>query len=326
MSQTAAQICHLSHTGFRMLGDPVFRLSEGTRIPSMVIQLEGHDAVLPLRSVAREFKVDPESADGKMLDLIEQALDFVVSLKLGDKFPPELNGGAASWEPTELDRRTATSRVRHNLVRCVFARSGRPVSIAGGGATGWEDQPKNRALLEQAIAGAAVQLDDADEADVTARVASICEEMAYIETMRRTLARGIDTLRDKLLNVRVSEVPLSERETVNQVQILARTGIKQIMSRFDDVDVRLDDILAMLRDPPAVVAGLRQQRNWLFRTNRAWGTVFADWEAAPKRFDEFALKVMERTYLFLAPRFMTFQEWSATAVKLKGRGIRATVW
>jgi hypothetical protein len=326
MSESVPQICHLSHAGFRMLGEPMFRLSEGTRIPSMVIQLEGQDAVLPLQSVAREFKVAPESADGRMLTLIEQALEFVVTLKLGDKLPSELNGGAASWEPTAQDRRIASSRVRHNLVRCVFARLGRSVVISGGGDPGWEDVPKNQALLRQAIAGAAAQLDGADEADVTARVASLCEEMAYIETMRRTLARGIDTLRAKLLQLPAGEIPVSQRETVNQVQTLAHTGIKEIMSRFDEVDVRLDDVLTMLRDLPAVIAGLRRQRDWLFRTSRAWGTVFSDWAAAPKHFDEFVLKAVERTYLFLAPRFMSFQEWTTTAAKLKKTAIKAKVW
>ena len=124
MSQTAPQICHLSHAGFRMLGEPVFRLSEGTRVPSMVVQLDSQEAVLPLQSVAREFRIDPAGADGQMLSLIEQALEFVVSLKLGDKLPSELNGGAASWEPDTQDRRVADSRVRHILVRCIFARQG----------------------------------------------------------------------------------------------------------------------------------------------------------------------------------------------------------
>src|ERR1700761_7085068 len=111
MSQTAAPICHLSHAGFRMLGEPVFRLSEGTRVPSMVVQLESQDAVLPLRSVAREFKLEPQSGDGRMLGLIEQALDFVVSIRLGDKLPSELYGGEASWEPSAQDRRVAASAV-----------------------------------------------------------------------------------------------------------------------------------------------------------------------------------------------------------------------
>ncbi|HEY0183124.1 MAG TPA: hypothetical protein VGC09_09985 [Rhodopila sp.] len=309
-----------------MLGDPVFRLSEGTRIPSMVVRLESQEAVLPLRAIAREFRIEPTSADGQMLNLIEQALDFVVSLKLGERLPTELNGGAASWEPNEQDRRIAGSRVRHNLVRCVFARTGKGAAIDGGGAPGWEDAPKNQAMLRDALAEAASQFEGADVAEVTARVASICEEMAYIEAMRRALARGITSLREKLLHMHEGQVPISQQETVKQVQRLARLGIKEIMARFDEVDVRLDDMLAMLRDLPAVIAGLRRQRDWLFRSNRAWSEVFTDWANAPKHFDEFFMKVVERTYLFLAPRYMSFQEWTVVETRLKKAAPRATVW
>ena len=117
-------------------------------------------------------------------------------------------------------------------------------------------------------------------------------------------------MREKLLRIPIGEVPVSRQETVKQVQALARRGLKEIMSRFDEVDVRLDDILAMLRDLPTAVAWLRRQRDWFFRTNHAWGAVFADWVSAPSHFDEFLLKVIERTYVFLAPRFMSFQEWT----------------
>jgi len=326
MSQTIPQICYLSHAGFRMLGDPIFRLSEGTKVPSMVIRLEGQEAVLPLGSVAREFRVDAESADGQMLTLIEQALDFVVSIKIGDRLPSELNGGAASWEPTAQDRRIAASRIRHHLVRCMFARMGKRIAISGGGSPGWEDEPKNQVLVQDAIIGAAAHLDGTDEADVNARLAALCEEMAYIEFLRRSLARGLVHIRDKLLHIRADDIPISQRDTVQQVQALARLGNKEIMGRFDEVDVRLDDILAMLRDLPTVVAGLRRQRDWLFRTNRAWSGVFADWAAAPKRFDEFLLKIIERTYAFLAPRYMSFQEWTVIETRMKQAAVRAKVW
>jgi hypothetical protein len=326
MSQAAPQICYLSHAGFRMLGEPVFRLSEGARIPSMVVQLESQEAVLPLQSVAREFRVDPESADGQMLNLIEQALEFVVCLKLGDKLPSELNGGAASWDPDKQDRRIAASRVRYNLVRCVFARLGKKVSVNGGNVPGWEDDPKNQALMQEGITAAAAQLDGLDEAAVTAGVASISEEMAYIEAMRRALTRGIGSVREKLLRFQLGEVPISHQDTIQQVQSLAHLGIKDIMSRFDDVDGRLDDFLGVLRDLPAAIAGLRRQRDWLFRTNRAWAAVFNDWANAPARFDEFLLRVVERTYSFLAPRFMSFQEWTTTEAKLQKAAIRAKVW
>jgi len=326
MSQAVPQICYLDHAGFKALGDPVFRLSEGARIASMVIQLDGQEAVLPLQSLAREFKLGPETGDGQMLSLIEQALDFVVSLKLGDKLPTELNGGEASWEPTTQDRRIASGRVRHNIVRSVFARLGTQANISGGAAPGWEEDPKNAAMLKQAITGAVTLLEGTDEDEVTIRIAAICEEMAYIEAMRRALAKGIGTLKDKLLHMPTGDVPISQQETVKQVQSLARLGIKEIMGRFDEVDVRLDDILAILRDIPKVVASLRRQRDWLFRTNRAWAPVFADWGNAPKHFDEFLLKVVERTYLFLAPRFMSFKEWTLVDARIKKSAVKAKVW
>jgi hypothetical protein len=309
-----------------MLGEPLFRLSEGTRLPSMVIRLENQEAVLPLQSLAREFRIEPKSDDGQMLVLIEQALEFVVAIKLGDKLPSELNGGEASWEPNEQDRRVAASRVWHGLVRCVFAKSGKGVAISGSGGPGWEIEPKNRPLLHQAVTEAAVQLDGTDAADVTERVGSICAELAYIEAMRRTLARGIGSIRDKLLKIPTGEVPVSHRDSVNQVQVLARRGIKEIMTRFDDIDARLDDILTMLRDLPAVIAGLRRQRDWLFRTNRAWSAIFTEWAAAPQHFEEFVLRVVERTYLFLAPRFMSFQEWTTSEAKMQKTAMRAKVW
>jgi hypothetical protein len=326
MSQTAPQVCQLLHPGFRMLGEPFFRLSAGTKVPSMVVQLENQEAVLPLRSIAREFGLDPESPDGQMLKLIEQALQYVAVLKFGDKLPSELYGGQASWEPTQLDQRNADSRVRQNLVRCVLARMGDTATIKGADAPGWEEEPSNRTLLKKAIAGAASLIEGTNEEEITTRVGTLSEEMAYIECMRRILFLGISGLCDKLLRIDLGSVPSSRQDTVKHVQTLGRRGLGEIALRFDAVDAGLDDILAMVRDPPPAIASLRDQRNWLFRTNHAWGAVFADWANAPGHFDDFLWKVVERTYFFLAPRFMSVQEWSIRDAPSKQEGVRAKVW
>jgi hypothetical protein len=326
MAQAAPEICYLSHPGFRMLGEPVFRLSEGARVPSMVVQLESQDAVLPLRSVAREFKLEPHGGDCRMLGLIEQALDFVVSVRLGEKLPSELYGGQASWEPSGQDRRIAASKVRHNLVRCVFARMRKTVSIKGGPIPGWEEDGQNRPLLQQAINGAASQIEGTNEAEIETRVDGLNSEMAYIECMRRTLIRGINRLQEKLLRIKMLEVPITRQETVQQVQTLARRGVSEITTRFDAVDQRLDDVLVMVRDPSPAVTWLRAQRDWQFRTNHAWTPVFTDWASAPSNFDDFLWKVVERTYLFLAPRFMSFQEWNIKDTRVKQNVLRSDTW
>jgi hypothetical protein len=326
MTKAIPETCQLTHASFRMLGEPVFRLSEGTNVPSMVVQLSNQEAVLPLKSVAREFRIDPDSPDGQMLVLIEEALDFVVALRIGDKLPSELNGGNASWDANEQDRKIAASRVRYNLVRCVFARLNKSVSITGGGAPGWEESGKNRELLKQAIDDAATLIKGTDAAEISNRTALICEEMAYIETMRRTLTRGMGPMREKLLRMPMGQVPISRQETFKQVQALATRGLKEIMNRFDDVDARLDDVLAMLRDTTGAVAWIRRQRDWLVRTNHSWSAMFTEWANAPGEFDDFLWKVVERAYTFLAPRFMSFQEWTIRDAKPKADGMKVQIW
>jgi hypothetical protein len=68
---------------------------------------------------------------------------------------------------------------------------------------------------------------------------------SYVESMRRVLTKGIGGIRDKLPRIQPGQVPISQQETVVQVQTLARQGIQEVMRRFDDVDVHLDDVLAM---------------------------------------------------------------------------------
>ena len=91
----------------------------------------------------------------------------------------------------------------------------------------------------------------------------------------------------------------------------------------------------LLRSPRSVfglcwhgvwVAWLRRQRDWLFRTNHAWEPVFNDWGNAPNNFDDFYWKVVERSYSFLAPRFMSYQEWTSTIAKPKKEDMKVKVW
>jgi hypothetical protein len=326
MTQAVPQVCQLSHAGFRMLGEPMFRLSKGTRIASMVVQLQGQEAVLPLHAVAREFGIEPGCPDGQMLALIEQALDFVVALRLGDNLPSELCGGEASWRPPAGDCETAASRVWRGLLTCVFLALEQDIEISGGDRPGWEKLPTNAASVRKAIDGAVVQLRGPDAAEVTARVEAVSAELACIETKRRTLMRGLTGPLEKLRQVQVAQMLVGQRATMAHVQALAKRGLQEIANRFAEVDRRLGDMLAILRDTPAAIAWLRRQRDWLFRTEQAWAPVFADWANAPNHVDEFLWKIVERTYSFLAPRFMSFEEWTVQDAKHAKSALRGSVW
>ena len=147
-----------------------------------------------------------------------------------------------------------------------------------------------------------VQLRGPDAAEVTARVEAVSAELACIETKRRTLMRGLTGPLEKLRHVQVAQMLVGQRATMAHVQALAKRGLQEIANRFAEVDRRLGDMLAILRDTPAAIAWLRRQRDWLFRTEQAWAPVFADWANAPNHVDEFLWKIVERTYQFPGPQ------------------------
>lgn len=62
--------------------------------------------------------------------------------------------------------------------------------------------------------------------------------MACIETMRRTLTRGMAAPQEKLLRIQLNQMPVGQRDTMKRVQALATRGLKEITSRFDEVDAK----------------------------------------------------------------------------------------
>lgn len=113
---TPPERCTLQHAVFTSFGEPLFRRSEADATPSMVVQLGDREALLSLRSLQREFGIADESADGRMLGLIAEALNFVHTLKLGDRLPDEVLTGQASWQPDPAHIHIAATRLKLGLV------------------------------------------------------------------------------------------------------------------------------------------------------------------------------------------------------------------
>ena len=70
-------------------------------------------------------------------------------------------------------------------------------------------------------------------------------------------------------------------------------------------------MVAALRNLESQRTFIRSNRDWLYRTQRAWQPVLLDWDHAGFGFDEHTRALLVRTYQFLAPRFMAVTEWSS---------------
>ncbi len=266
----------LTHAVFRSLHPVLFRRAEDG-MPAMVVSLGAEEAVLPLRAVRREFGIAEDSGDGRMLALVEQALDYVAGLKPGEALPREVLGGGG-FEPTREQQRRAVLRVQEALGEGVS-----PLAVAAA-----------------------------------------IEELASVESLRATLIERVTAFRARTDALARANRGESQRAlSAAQVARLARVADARLGERFgalDGVDTRV-----LLRTPEAVLPAMQAGRDVLHRNRLAWTPTLDAWDRSWA--DDWPL--VERTYRFLAPRYMSTTEWrerfeSARAVP--GGAVAQMIW
>jgi hypothetical protein len=307
--------CELAHRLFTTFDDPLFRVAESDGTPVMVVQLGDKEAALPLKSLQREFGILDSSADGRMLALIAQSLEFVAGLRLGDPLPKEVLTGEASWEPDRVHLQIATTRLKLQLVDWLNAGSGaEKPDLDAESLLQVADDPHLREQVQSAMARAASALGVDSPAEVVSLLENLGQELAYIEALRDRLLRRLRNMIAKLDRLpRGWHRDMMRTERMIQVRRLSGTALRRISARFDELDAQTGEVMSALRNIEGQRAFIRHSRDWLYRSQRAWEPVLAEWDAAGTEINEKTLALLTRTYQFLAPRFMAATEWfSAT--------------
>ena len=305
--------CALQHRVFTSLGEPLFRRAETDGTPVMVVKLGEKEAVIPLRSLQREFAIPDESDDGQMLGLIAQSLDFITGLRIGDALPTEVLSGQASWEPDQVHFEIAKARLQWQLVAWLNSGTGADApNLDADALLQVADDPARKQQVQQAFTKAAAALGLPSREAVIQLVEELAHELAYIEALRDRLLRRVRTMADKLNHMAQSyRGDASHLETLTQVRRLTTIALKQIGHRFDELDAQTGEVMAALRNADSHRTFIRSNRDWLYRAQRAWQPVLAEWDSAGTGFDEGILLLLNRSYQFLAPRFMPVTEWAS---------------
>ena len=321
--------CALAHRVFTSFGEPFFRRAETDGEPVMVVQLGEKEAAIPLRSLQREFSIPGASEDGRMLDLIAQSLDFVAGLRLGDALPAEVVSGQASWEPDELHLQIANARLQWQLVAWLNSGTGADTpQLDADSLLQIADDPSRRQQVQQAFAKAADELDVPNSQAVVHLVEELANELAYVEALRTRLLNRVKAMTDKLN--RIAQTYRGDGphlETLTQVRRLATGALKEFTRRFDELDAQTGEVMSALRNTESQRSFIRTNRDWLYRTQRAWQSLLLEWDAAALGFDDGVLQLLNRTYQFLAPRFMAVTEWTSfTRPAPKLNKVKRMVW
>lgn len=303
--------CELQHRVFSSLGDVHFLRSATDGVPMMALRLGEREAHMPLDALRRELAIGKDSADGRMLDLIGSALDFVACLQPGDRLPPEIRTGEASWQPSPNHLRIALTRLQLDLVAWLSPNSRwAKASRDETNLLRLADDPALREEVKAVAIQAAMQLAMADNREVVRTLEELSHELAYIEALReRLLGRVVSLCRrvGQLLQSRAR--PPVSFDTLSQVHRLVIVAVKQIVNRFDDVDAQTGEVGSLLRNVDNQRSFIRSNRDWLYQSQRAWEPVLDRWSQAGDVATQDIGTLLAGTYQFLAPRFMPTSAW-----------------
>ena len=320
-SQPTPAICALGHRIFAQLDEPIFRQSETDSTPVMVVRLGERDAAVSLRALQNECGIEDDSPDGRMLALIAEALDYVVGLRIGDPLPSEVSTGEASWKPAPAHLKIAAMRLQSQLLHWLGTTSDKAeVDLNTEALLQAADDPTLRHRVQEAFDRAAVALGLPDASEVVAGIGELARELAYIEAMRDRLLRRVRSVTLKLAPATHGLRRDSARmETLTQVRRLSGAALKQIATRFEELDAQTGEVMAALRNVDRQRLFIRSNRDWLYRSQRAWEPLLTEWDDIAGIQDQGFWPLLNRSYRFLAPRFMAVTEWTRATRQMPRR-------
>ncbi len=303
----------LDHWFFKKVEGIRFQLHQVTGQPGVMITMAKNEAFLTLSSLKKEFQIDSGTLDGQMLGMVSDGLKYVKGLLIGDELPKEIMTGEASWKLTPKHLAVAHQRVAMRLITLVSTDE--PTTTDPAELLALADDPEVKKKINESFEVAAIELGMRREQkeEVIEFVNTLAHELGYIEFLREKFLK-IDSMRERIQKVRVLHSrTVSIRESSDQVARLMERAVKEYQVMFDEIDERTSAVVPLLREIDDSIEYIRKKRDDLHVRFMAWDDLLAQWEP---RLVEYSFKVSELlrdTHQFLAPRFMTFTDWTAIA-------------
>ena len=283
----APAVVEFEHSVFRKLEGGHFRLSETGREPVFAFKHGELQATLPLDGIRREFGIAGESADGRMLDLVQESLTFVRLLRLGDPFQ-RITLQLVSWVSGNETVETDPEAIKRLA-----------------------DDPETKRKVNEAFGQAAQSLGLGRERreDVIGYIHQLVEEFAFIEALREKF-RSVQMMQQKIQALRrMFGQERSVLEIADPVARLIEVAVKTFQDIFGDIDANTSEIIGVLRNLQTQTTYIRTTRDNLYRRLVVWDEMFAVWHPVRMERSEANANLLRKTYRFLAPRFMQVDEW-----------------
>jgi hypothetical protein len=303
----------LEHWFFKKVEGVRFQLHQSTGQPGVTITMAKNEAFLTLTSLRKEFQIEGNSPDGLMLTRIGDGLKYVKGLLIGDELPLEIITGEASWKPSPKHLAIAHQRVAMRLITLVSTDE--PTTSDPAELLALADDPGVKKKINESFEVAAVELGmrPEDKQEVIEFVNTLAGELGYIEFLREKFLR-IDTVRERIQKVRrLHARTVSIAESSDQVARLIERAKLEYQLIFDEIDDRTSAVVPLLREIDDSITFIRKVRDDLHVRFMAWDDVLKMWEPNLVEYSVQVNELLRKTHQFLAPRFMSFTDWTSVA-------------
>jgi uncharacterized coiled-coil DUF342 family protein len=286
-----------------------FGLDRTNDEPVLYVSLGEVKAGLTIPILRNAFGIEPESADARLLDVVEKSLKYVKEIRHNDSVPKELLDGTASWSVEPKHRQIAYLRLSMQLVSWMTGKE--QVIVDLDQLEQVAEDPTMKQRVQEAFAEMAERLGlgrDKKE-EVVGKIEELSRELSYIEALRdrvgmaHSIGKKLDTLK-KLYK--------GERAVVDDIGRMRQLMAKPLQ-RLDqillEVDGQTGEIMAVLKNIQSSIKYIRDMRDQLHIDMMKWGETLGEWSshvAEPSRETE---QLMRRTYQFLARYFMVGKVW-----------------
>ena len=318
LTKPEVTLCRLQHRAFTAMPGIAFRRAAADGAKVMVVPLGEREASVPMQALRREFAIAQDSDDGRMLSLIDAALDHVSGIALGDALPEEVVSGAASWQPEPHHLWLAAARLRAGLL--AWLRPGReniddPAKLMEALVA----DPVLREQVQAAFEQAAHVLGMERAEDALAVVDRVAPELSHIEALRDWLLGRVQALVRRLITIPPQRGLDRQRgEMLQRVGFLASTALRQLRDHFDVVDAQTGEVMAVLRNVEQQILFIRQNRDTLHAEFLAWSDVLDAWDQVAGGQNEAFWDALSATYHLLAQRHMPQSAWRRGGAETQG--------
>lgn len=287
-----------------------FGLTNDTQRPVYYVTLGDLKAAIELPTLRTEFRIERDSHDWELLDIVEQSLRFVREIRPGDSIPTEILDGSASWTVEERHRVLARARIMVQLAAWMTGSDG---SINDTDQLAkLADQPETKQRVQEAFGEIAVALGLGKEKqhEIVDMIDELAQELSYIEALRDHF-NNIRNIGGKIKQL--SRLYLRERSVgadLQRVEALFRTPLNKFTATFDEIEAQTGETLAVLKQFRTQIKYIRDTRDMLHWEFMRWDELMDKWKKQPVEQSERVEKLIKETYQFLARHYPLVKQWN----------------